>query len=277
MKTDKSMVAEIRNLGEIKGMMEVYEELAAGKMQKIRQFILSGRDFFENLEKLSDEVGSDISSATSTDSKMATVLVSANTGLYGDIIDKTFKIFLDFINQNQTKVYLIGKLGEKMMRSYAPQISCQGIDFPDDAIEPKKFDAVLKKLSPYKKVVIFYGKFYNIAIQHPFVSLISGKTLSKTINPEDLTRKRFSYLYEPSMDFVAEIFTEGIFSSMLEQILRESQLAKQGSRLMHLDQTIGNIEMNLTKLAKQKMNLHKKLLNRKQNAMISGMMARGMN
>lgn len=274
MKSYKSLLSESANLLEIKGLIEVYEELAAGKMQKIRKFILSGRDFFESLEKLSDEVGSDFESVTASEKKTTAVFISANTGLYGEIIDKTFREFLDFISKNETEVYIIGKLGEELMKSLAPQISYRPLPFSDGDIVPEEFNLALASLFPYKKITVFYGKFYNIATQRPFVSKLSGETLTRSQNPEELKKIRFRYLYEPSLYAVSEVFAGEILTSMLDSILRESQLAKQASRLMQLDQTIENIDLNLEKITSEKRSLRKKTLNRKQNAMISGIMAR---
>lgn len=274
MRSYKSLLSDTANLLEIKGMVEVYEELAAGKMQKIRKFILSNRDFFESLEKLSDEVGSDFESVVAAEKKTTAVFVSANTGLYGEIIDKTFRQFLDFIAQNETEVYVIGKLGESLMQSLAPRVAYRSLPFSDDEILPEEFDSLLATLFPYKKIIVFYGKFYNIAIQRPFVSRLTGEVLTRSQNPDEFAKIRFRYLYEPSLLSVSEVFAGEILTSMLDAILRESQLAKQASRLMQLDQTIENIDLNLTKITAEKRSLRKKSLNRKQNSMISGIISR---
>lgn len=274
MRSYKFLVSEASNLLEIKGFIEVYEELAAGKMQKIRKFILSGRDFFEALEKLSDEVGSDFETVTEAGKKTAAVFISANTGLYGEIIDKTFKQFLVFISKNESDVYIVGKLGEELMKSLAPKVAFRPLPFSDGDIVPEEFNLALSSLFPYKKIVVFYGKFYNIATQHPFVSRLSGETLSRSQNPEELAKIHFRYLYEPSLFTVSEVFAGEILTSMFDAILREAQLAKQASRLIQLDTTIENIDFSLIKITSEKRNLRKKILNKKQNSMVSGIMAR---
>ena len=274
MKSFKYLISESKNLEEIKGFIEVYEELAASNMQKVRKLILSAREFFENLEKLSAEVGSDVNSIIKSGKKIAAVFVSSNGGLYGEIIDRTFQFFLEFVKKNEAEVYVVGRLGATLMKTLAPGIPFQVFECSDDTILRGDFDLILRRLFPYSRIVVFYGKFYNIAVQHPYVSDISGEFLSKSPDTQDLSKIRFRYLYEPSLFRVSEFFAGEILSSSLEQILRESQLAKHASRLMQLDQTLEVINTNLDKLKNQKRQLGKKISGKKQNSMISGIIAR---
>ncbi len=275
MKSLKHLTNESKNLEEIKGLVEVYEELAASNMQKVRSLIMQAREFFENLETLSEEVGSDVDSVLKSGKKTAAVFVSANGGLYGDIIDKTFQLFLEFVKTNQADMYVVGHLGETLMKTLAPGRKFQVFECSDDTIFPEEFDMMLGSLFSYKKIIVFYGKFYNIAVQRPYVSNVSGELLSKTEYIGDIGKIRFRYLYEPSLTAVSEAFTGEILSASLDQILRESQLAKHASRLMQLDQTLDTININLEKLKGEKRQLVKKIAGKKQNAMISGIVARG--
>jgi F0F1-type ATP synthase gamma subunit len=276
MKTIKSVISENKDTLELKGLIEVYEELAATKMQKIRAGILASRDFFEGLSRLSDEVGSDFAQVIAGfGKKTAAVFLGANTGLYGEIIDKTFGLFLDFIRQNRADVFVVGELGQELMRQHAPGVRYQLLNLDDDKIDPESFRELVLRILPYRRILVFYGKFKNLAVQLASQTGISGDLLPKS--EEDwqmLRKKRLSYLYEPSLEGVSGVFAKEILTSIFEQTLRESQLARFASRLMRLDQAIENVNLSLAKLNGEKRSLRKKILGKKQNIMISGVMAR---
>ena len=84
--------------------MEVYEEIAATKMQRIRKTVTASCDYFEGLAKLSEEVALDLDNAFEGKNKFAAVFLSANTGLYGDIVKKVFYTFVSDIKDKDVKV-----------------------------------------------------------------------------------------------------------------------------------------------------------------------------
>lgn len=278
MRAYKALLDELRQVADIKGMIEVYEGLAAAKIQKLRELILAAREFHERLEKLSENVGSDFDkiSAASADQKLVAVLVASNTGLYGDIIDKTFQVFFEFIRQHPTDVCVIGRVGETLMKTWVPTVPFHSLSLSDDSLEPEALDAVLAALFPYRKIMVFYGKFHNVAVQRASVSTISGRLLCPSrVDARALRRKRFRYLYEPSLESVSEMFANEILSTLLAQVLRESQLAKQGSRLMHLDQAVVDMRERARSLTSEKIRVKKNVEGKKQNTMVAGLLARG--
>lgn len=276
MRTLKSIISETKDTSELKGLVEVYEELAAEKMQKVRGEIMSVREFYDELSKLSEDVGADFEHVVSFQGKkIAVILIAANSGLYGDIIDKTFSAFIEYIKTNKADVFVIGKTGEDMIKETGQKISYQLISFPDDKIEEKDINELLSKMLGYRKIVLFYGKFRNIAIQLATFRTLSGDTVSKAlVNPEELKKIRFHYLYEPSLLHVSDLFANEILESLMEETLREASLAKFASRLMHLDSAIDKIDDSIKTLVSQKRRIQKTVSNKKQNSMITGIMIR---
>ncbi len=278
MKTYKSVVSETKDISEVKDLIGVYEELSALKMQEIRHDILISREYFEGLRKLSDEVGSDFSVILPplTIPKKAAVFISANSGLYGDIVDKIFMLFLDYIKQNHVDTFVIGKLGAEIMRQHAPGITFTELALKDDKIAADDFHEIFTKISGYHEVSVFYGKFQNLVRQDANTGRVSSELISaeQKRDPDALRKKHFQNLYEPTLETVSEIFANEIFLSVFEAMVRESQLARLAARLMNLDQSIDTIDTRLIALGAQRQAIRKKINNRKQNAMISGIMAR---
>ena len=278
MKTYKILTAETKDTLDLKGIIEVYEEIAAGKMQKIRVQITTARDFFDRLEVLSSEVGADFNliKTTNTNREIA-VLITTNTGLYGDIVDSTFQLFLAYITSHPVDVFVIGKMGENLLQQMAPTIKFKAFPLPDAELDQAKFFSLLGEIFPYRKISLFYGKFKNIAVQSPVMSSISSDILPKTdADIQELKHKRMQYLYEPSLLDITDIFAKEIAVSLMEQVMHESLLAKLASRVMYLDQSTDKVLDLLDSLAIEKRQLKKKLADKKQNAVTSSLLARGL-
>jgi len=123
----RQITQEIDGLISLKGLVEVYEEVAAGRMQKIRGAVLQSRLFLNGLLGVFSRVKaaylkdpSVVVSTRARNGKMVAVFVSANSGLYGDIVDRVFEEFAAFVKQKNPDIVVLGKLGVKMMSDRLP-------------------------------------------------------------------------------------------------------------------------------------------------------------
>ncbi|MEK7550897.1 MAG: F0F1 ATP synthase subunit gamma [Patescibacteria group bacterium] len=272
MRSIKKVIVEDRETLEIKGLVEVYEEIAAGKMQEIRESIMNARDFFERLATLSSEVGADLETAGLGRTGDVAVFVSAGTGLYGDLIDRIFVGFMDFVQKNpRIDKVVIGKLGDEMMKFLAKDITYQYYDLVDEEIEAEKLSMLIKDLVRYKKIYLFYGKFRNIVNQETWTQAISGQVLGE-IQGGKVSDKKFLYLYEPGVESVAKVFSEEIAGSVFDNTIEESRLAKYASRLMHLDTALEKINEKLKNLFFERIKVAKRVSERKQLASFAGLL-----
>lgn len=272
----RTIVKNEKSTFEIKGLIEVYEEIAAGKMQKIRKAVVNAEEYFDGLAALSDEVALDLSAFYKGKNKQAAVFLSAETGLYGDLIDKIMVAFVNFIKKESLDAYVVGKLGASLMGSYAPEVKFTEIDFSGDQENVAKEDlmALIGKLSIYSKIYIFHGRFESIARQGSFNSVISGPDIQKYGGVSDLPvgrqdkkeieKRRFVNIYEPNADIISEKFGKEISVSIIDQSIRENQLAKYAARLMHLDSALDNVTKRLDNLSMSKKRMRKKIEAKKQ-------------
>jgi len=275
MRSYKTVLADEKEMGELRSIIEVYEELASVSMQKIRRDILSARQFYEGLIRLSIEVGSDFEAILSPQKKTAAVFISSNMGLYGDIIERTFAHFLDFIKKRRTDTYIIGRVGAEMMREYAPKFAFRMINLADEKIGQDEFGTLITSMASYREIAIFYGKYHNIAVQIPSQATLTGDILPKDEDASLTRKKQMIYLYEPSLGDVSEVFARQILALNLEEIVYESMLAKFASRLMHLDRSLLRIEERLFADAIEKRRAIHARADKKQKEMVAGVMARG--
>lgn len=265
MRNIKTLQADSQTYTELKGLIEVYEEMAAAKMQKIRTEILTSRAFYEGLAKLSDEIGADFRNTSKKNNKAIAVFISANAGLYGDILEDMFRQFIEFVRSNPVEACVVGSWGADRMRLQAPEISYRYENIGDDTIDIETLSRLMGSLSSYGKIIVFYGKFNSIVNQSAASATISGELLPQK-DDKTLTQRQLHFLYEPSVPDISEVFTNEIMASLFEQSIRESQLAKQASRLMHLDTAMDRVDENIKTVYAEKKKATKRTMDKKQLA-----------
>lgn len=276
MRTYKTVADEITETVIFADVIDVYEELAGGKLRRIKTKIIETRDFFEGLSRLSTEVGSDFHTTLEHEKpKEASVFIAANAGLFGDIVEKIFRLFIDYVKATKPDVFVTGRRGAELMRDYAPGIDFHLLNFPDDRFDEADFNELAKRVVIYPKITVFYGKFHNLVIQRPDKGELSGQLFPQ--NPEELhllAKKRMTYLYEPTIFGVSELFTQEVYTGVLEQMVLEAQLSKLASRVMHLDAATSKVNEQLFLLEDDKRKIKKQIGDKKQNELMAKVIGR---
>jgi ATP synthase F1 gamma subunit len=277
----KQIKAEFDGLMSLKGLVEVYEEVASSRMQKVRTAVLQSRQFLEGLLEVFKRVKAVylrnpeiMVSNRPRNGKTVAVFVSANSGLYGDIVDRTFDIFADSVKKGNQDIVVLGKLGLKMVNDKLPGRLFNYYDFSDEGVDVDSFQMIMRYLMQFEKILVFYGKFKTILYQEPVVTSVSGDAdvavTDVVVGPEGKKMAK-QYLFEPSVEEIAKVFNGEILASIFEQTLHESQLAKFASRMLALDNAEANIEKRLLKIRQNEIILAHKLHSKKQLSTMSGL------
>ncbi len=275
----KQIQAEREGLDSLKGLVEVYVEVAATRMQKVRGAVLQSRQFLQGLL----EVFAKVKSAYQADGKLGfstrpknnktvAVFVSANAGLYGDIIDKIFEAFSGYVIKYKPDMVVLGKFGLKMVTDKLPGQLYNYYDFSDEDVETDGLEMVMRYLIQYEKIVVFYGQFKTILTQEAVATSVSGDAVEaeKAVETVDGKKVVRQYLFEPSVKDIAKVFEGEILASIFEQTLHEAQLAKFASRMLALDKSIEEIDKKMGGLYLDSVRLRHKTANKKQLATLSG-------
>ena len=260
--TKKTVIEEIDNLTGLRGMVETYEEIAASRIKKTRESVLKSRYFMEDLNYIFSEVKSsyrkeidalmkknkikDKDKATFfvRNGKTLHVFISANTGLYGEIVKDTFNLFIEETRKHDCEVAIIGKQGLSLFIEQKLNKKYVYFDFPDNGIDDQILKQIITTLISYEKVVVFFGKFQSIVTQKPTMSDISGN-IESVESTEEIAMK---YFFEPSLERILAFFEQEIFASIFEQTVKESQLAKFAARIVNLDTSTENIKKRLNQM-----------------------------
>lgn len=271
----KQIELERGGLDSLRNLVEAYQEIAAGRIQKVRGAVLQSRLFMQGLVDVFTKVRAAYvkTSAAQTsvrklNGRTVAVFVSANAGLYGDIVERTFTKFSEYVLQTHSDVVVLGKLGMVLMGEHMPSVLFNYFDFSDDGVDLTSFDVIMRYLIQFEKIVVFHGLFKTILSQDPVQTLVSGESLEKQIGIRETTGR--DYMFEPNVEEVAKVFEGEILSSIFEQSLHEAVLSKQASRMLSLDRSLESIDKRLGLVKVEEKRIQHRLRSRKQLNTMAG-------
>lgn len=263
MLTKKDIQLQQESLIDLSEMVEAYEEMAAMKMKEVRDGVVKGRSFLEGLSEVFSEIraekGKEVQLNMAHNGKTVVVLITSNTGLFGEIIQKTLGEFRSFLEKEKAEIVVLGRTGRDWLERTFKGKKYQYFDIYDDRVEEKMLKELMEYLVKFEKVVLFHGKFLSLVEQEAVETDLIGK-----LGELKKDQPTIKYLYEPSLNEVVRVFKEEILYSMFEQVLWESHLAKFASRIVHLDKALDNIDQRVGQLKQVGRNLENQMTNKKQ-------------
>lgn len=279
----KEVNSEIDYLGALRSILESYEEIAASRMGRIRSSVLKSRDFLLEINTIFQQVKSsyrqeigllmkrkkirDPKELTflNRNGKTLYVLISANTGLYGNIVRRTYNLYIENLKREKNcDVMIIGKLGYNLFEAEKIDASVTYFDFPDDRIDREKLKKIVAHIIQYQKVLVFYEQFNNVINQEPIITNISGDPLSYDKEGQPQVTQAIKYFFEPSLEKIMIFFEKEIVASIFEQTILESELAKFAARMVALDASSENTKTRLKQVLFQKERLRHQKTNKEQ-------------
>ncbi len=266
--TKRQILDQTRDLQGLKSLVETYEEVAALRMQAIRQSVLKAREFLGGISGVFADAKSNGStiSTLNRNGRSVAVFAAANTGLYGDIINKTYELFLEFVQKRQADAVVIGKLGVKLVFERNPELLYNYFDFSDKGLDTSNLNMIMRYLLQFERIYVFHGKYRSLVSQDAMVTSISGDQATAGLP----VLEKNLYLFEPGIADVLRMFEQEIMITLFAQSMHEGQLAKFAARLFHLDQSAENVDNSLGSLRITARKIAHKMNAKKQLNTISG-------
>lgn len=279
---------EIDQLRSLQTLAQAYEEIASTRMKNIRGRVLNRRDFLDSITKVFDEVRKayarqviEIASKKgeragritflSHNGKTVSVMLSANTGLYGGIVHETFRKFISDVRKYDTEVTMIGRYGLSLFLQEEPNRPYSYFDLPDQSVGSDDLKDIIKHIVQYETINVYHGKFVNVVKQIPNLFAISAEIEL----PDEKQEAPTFFIFEPTLEKILMFFESEIFASLFEQSVGESELAKSASRVMAMDKAAANINKYLDELKMEKLKISHRMSNRRQLNSLSGVFFRG--
>ncbi len=293
MASNKEVLFELEQLHGLKTLVQAYEEIAASYMRRIRNSVIQSRGFLSGLASVFIQVKGSYRNEILTimknkkikdpkkltfvkhNGKTAYVLLSANTGLYGDIVKKTYQLFLEHIRNlkqtsQQVEITIIGRLGVQLFKDEHIPLPYTFFDFPDNKVDSESLKKITSHLLEFEKIIVFYGQFQNVVYQKASVASVSGDEISQESISQTNGKTAVKYFFEPSLENILSFFEKEILASIFEQTVHESHLAKFASRMVTLDLAVDNIKGKLKHVQLDFDRQKHKLQNKKQQQALSG-------
>ena len=284
---------ELEALNSIKDLAQSYEEIAIVRMQQIRESVLKTRDFLADISDVyvdlktsyNREVKDLIEQIKKRDSRLIPTLqkkdktllvyLSSNSGLYGAVTQKTFKLFMQAVGKaekDKTDIVIIGSTGRAMYDSADAGKPYDYFTIPDATVEITHIKKLMEKFLQYEKVNVFYGKFGNVVKQSPIETSISGQDIFETETLSQAPRED-RFIFEPTLQKIFHFFETQIMANLFSQTLLENQLARHASRVNAMEEALVHIQEETKKLNAQKIRYKHLADNKKQLETISGVVA----
>jgi F0F1-type ATP synthase gamma subunit len=280
-----AVLKEIGTVKNFQNLVDIYGEIASIRMMKIRDSVLKNRDYIFSITQIFyDALGSFLKHASkatlkqklfknnritflSHNGKMVFVLISANTGFYGDVVKATFKKFLDDLNINDPEVTIIGRVGRKIFTETFPKKPYTFFELPDYGSDKDKLLAIINHLVQYDEVRVYYSAYDTVLNQKALMSNLSaGTTLIKRA---EKTKEEF--IFEPSVEEILMFFEKEVFGSFFDQTIKENQLSKLSGRILAMDRASQSIKNRLKLINFDYLKIKHREMNKKQLGLLQSM------
>lgn len=289
MEQSKQIKEELVITKSMKMLTNAYQEHALEQINIARYSVLASRDFaieltdifsnvrtsYQNLiEKMIERDKKKLEALRKSmkNGKEVLVLVSANNKLYGEIIPKICRLFLEKAQASDADLVIIGRDGKNFVLQAGLKRPYKYFEIPDTGITQESIKPLTAYLVPYENVTLYCGRFNNVISQEAIAASITGdQPLPDEIQTKDKDHKNDSmFLFEPSIEYVMDFFETQIFSIILSQTISEAQLARFGSRIKAMETAHDNMEKLLEQLYKRERRMKGMEGNKKQLELLSG-------
>lgn len=310
MEEKKRILEELETINSLGEIAQAYEEISVVRMQKIRDAVLKADVFFSRLDtvyndlkrsyrnqilELAKKKGGSKDMATqkvqtlAKNGRKAIVFVSANAKLYGEIVGKIFSSFYEQSSKEDADIVIVGRVGKELFENKSGSKKYQYFELSDQNVTYEDLSEIANKLLSYDRVTVYYGRFINLANQTPVFLNLSGdwqqEQQSNLPTPSEETEKPSNtrpsqqespkqqgkkFLFEPDLENILSFFESQIFTSLFQQTLQDSQLARHASRIVAMEKALENISQKQALLEMQGKRASNRLLNKKQLGTIAG-------
>lgn len=288
MEQKQQLKQELLTTRSMKMLTTAYQEHALEQINIARYSVLASRDFAEELTTIFSNVRTSyenlLSSMIEKDKKQLAelrkrmkngkevlVLVSANNKLYGELIPKICRLFLQQAKNSTADLVVIGRDGRNFVQMHSLNRPYQYFEIPDTNISQETLKPLTSYLLPYANVLLYCGKFNNVVSQEAIAASITGdQPLPDSNQSKEEDKKDDAFLFEPSIEYVMDFFESQIFSIILSQTISEAQLARFGSRIQAMESAQNNMQRLLEILLKKERRLRSIEIGKKQLQLFAG-------
>ncbi len=249
LKEIRNRVSAVKSIEKVTSSMKM---VAAAKLRKAQEMMLSARPFSRKLEELSEHIFSVVDNSDDVLLKkreiksQLVVVITSDRGLAGVFNTNLIKHAEQVIAGSDIKTYVI-TIGKKAS-DYFLKHGFDVIDYYNGLFAQLTFDAskqIVRKIvngyidEKYDSVKIIYNEFVSIIKQNPkaedFLPFATGKSDGKNGNSNGV-----DYIYEPELKEILSYLIPRQLNIQFWKALLESNAAEQGARMTAMETATSN-------------------------------------
>lgn len=225
---------DMRGIGTLKDLTNVFESLASTQVAKVKNKAQLSQDFFNLLWQQYTAIRVDPSRRITNkneredNGRTAMVLISAEAGLSGDLDMRMIESMQSNYDPELCDIIVLGSHG-------ASQLSQRGIPYLRFFQVPESdtyvdVSPVITAVRDYNKIVVYYEEYLSLGEQEVrSIDLIAHlKSMSDDADENVMTVE--DTIFEPSLDEIADQMEQTMMSLALSQTILQSGLAQAASR-----------------------------------------------
>jgi ATP synthase F1 gamma subunit len=228
----KKDTEEIETVGDL---TSVFESLASTQVAKIKNKVLMSQEFFGLLwsKYTALRVDSDTrltGSGHKDNGRNAYVVISAETGLSGDIDQRLIETVIRDYDPNTTDIVVLGSHGAQQLKQRnIPYIRYFRVPMTDSYVNVAP---VIETIRPYRHVKVYYEEYISLGVQDiKTIDLVQQiQSMSKDAPDSEDVISTEETIFEPSLDEIADIMENAMLTLAFAQAILESGLAQDASR-----------------------------------------------
>lgn len=233
----RKIYGQLETVESIDNITHILENIASIRIRQIRNEVLASREFFQRLwiifsQLRVSEKQARKSPESQKSSRQAVIIVTANAGLTGEVDSKVIDATLNEIDQKQSDFFVYGLHGESLLlqRGIKP---VKTFRFPEIGNPIEVVDCI-DAVSNYQAPIVFYPSYNSLLSQS--VSKIELYSAVQKIGSQksDVDRSQLIFedntIFEPSITEIVDYLESMMASTILTEIILESNLAQYSSR-----------------------------------------------
>lgn len=226
---------DMRGIGTLKDLTNVFESLASTQVAKVKTKAQLSQQFFNLLWQRYTAIRIDPSTRIgsredTTNGRKVLILISAEAGLSGDLDMRMIETMQADYDPDTTDIIVLGSHG-------ASQLSQRGIPYIRFFQVPESdsyvdVSPVIETAQNYSSIVVYYEEYLSLGEQEVrSINLINRlKDMTDEANEDDDIMTTEDTIFEPSIEEIAHQMEETMMSLALSQMILQSGLAQSASR-----------------------------------------------
>ena len=234
MRRASAIEKEAKEINTIKDLTGIFESLASTQVAKIKNKVELSTDFFKLLWKRYSSIRIDPTTRITNrpmaeiDAKQAFIVISAETGLSGEIDQRLIENMMQNYNPKTTDVIVLGSHGANQLAQIGvPYVRFFKVPESDHYID---VSPVIDAILPYRKTIVYFEEYESLSVQNiRSIDLISSmRNMSEDVDEDIITTT--NTIFEPSLEEIADQMEITMMKLALSQTILESSLAQAASR-----------------------------------------------